>query len=385
MGARIHKAGWIMVEPGTWIENGEVTVFNGRIEALGKAVSRGGSLDHGPGVIMTSLINAHTHLSLSNLVGRIPPRLGFVEWVKKLIAERDDSHKDEIAAAAENAARTAKESGTGFLADVGPWKTGAQALERAGLDGMVFEEVLGNTEMFPVLPCVSNGIRFSYAGHALHTTAPGVLRKLKAHADRCNTPFSIHLAESEAEVEFLAGVRGSWADLLASRGVAYGSWDIRSERPMVRAQRLGLLSPGTLAVHALQVDSKEMSVMAETGVSLCVCPRSNLALHGRLPKIGAFLSAGLLPALGTDSLASVSSLSLFDEMAFVSENYPHIKPETILAMATTYGAQALGRPDLGSVEPGSEARLIYVDVAARSAHTAATKLTTGDFNDVRWL
>jgi cytosine/adenosine deaminase-related metal-dependent hydrolase len=374
-----------MVEPGTWIENGEVEISRGRITAVGQSGSGSGKLDHGSGVIMPALINAHAHLSLSNLACRLLPGLLFLEWVKELIRERDHSSADEISTAAMDAALRAKQSGTGFIAEVGPLEPGLSALERARLHGMVFVEVLGNLLMAFPLPQSSDSVVFSYAGHALHTTSPDVLQLLKGLTVRLNQPFSIHLAESEAETVFLAGARGEWADLLGSRGVDFRCWDIRNERPIARAERFGLLSPGTLVVHALQVNREEISALAQCGVSLCVCPRSNLALHGRLPDIDAFLSAGLRPALGTDSLASTASLNMFDEMAFVADHYRGLAPDTILAMATTFGATALGRPELGSVKPGRAARLIYVDMTADSAYSAASKLVTGDFKEVRWL
>ena len=45
------------------------------------------------------------------------------------------------------------------------------------------------------------------------------------------------------------------------------------------------------------------------------------------PLIEEFLDAGINVALGTDSLASSPSLNLFEEMAFVADNYPGLRPE----------------------------------------------------------
>ena len=72
-------------------------------------------------------------------------------------------------------------------------------------------------------------------------------------------------------------------------------------------------------------------------------------------------------------------------MSFVADNYAGLSPETVLAMATINGAEALGRPDLGSVEPGQAARLIYIELTANSAPTVASQLVTGEYNEVRWL
>ena len=219
-------------------------------------------------------------------------------------------------------------------------------------------------------------------GHGLHTTAPEVLQSLKTFALERNNLFSIHLAESEAETEFLSSGRGIWADFLASRGIDFSHWDLTSERPVQRALRLGLLGAGTLAVHLLQATRAEWTALSDTGTSVCLCPRSNFLLHNRLPDIKSCLAAGLAPALGTDSLASSPTLSLFDEMAFITEQYADLAPDTLLAFATINGAKALARTDLGTVEPGRRARSDLCRhrghfTESRCASTGGRKTATG--------
>ena len=78
-----------MVDPETWIENGIVEVSDGRVVSVGRADMRTGTTDHGPGVIMPALGNAHTHLSLSYLKDRVDTENGFIPWVKSLIHLRE--------------------------------------------------------------------------------------------------------------------------------------------------------------------------------------------------------------------------------------------------------------------------------------------------------
>jgi aminodeoxyfutalosine deaminase len=382
---RLHKAKWVMVEPEVWIENGIVEVPSGRISAVGKAHAGADVQDHGEGVILPALINAHTHLSLSCLSDRLRPGIGFVEWVKELIEARTAFSPQQILTASIQAADLARQTGTGLVAEVGPWEPGAEAITRAGLEGIVFLEMLGNCPTLPDVPDNRNGLSFSYAGHALHTTAPETLRVVKAAAAIRECVCTFHLAESDAETEFLSTGAGSWADLLRDRGIDFTDWDLRSERPVARAERLGLLSPGTLAVHCLDVDRNDVNVLTRSGASICVCARSNLALHGRLPLIEKFLDAGINVALGTDSLASSPSLNLFEEMAFVADNYPGLRPEVILGMASINGAKALRRADLGTIKPGQTARLIFVELEADSAEGAAQQLVSSRPTGVEWL
>ncbi len=80
-----HRAGWVMVEPDVWLENGVVEIANDRITAVERSRAGDDAVDHGPGVILPALINAHAHLSLSALAGKIDTSRGFMSWVKDLI------------------------------------------------------------------------------------------------------------------------------------------------------------------------------------------------------------------------------------------------------------------------------------------------------------
>jgi aminodeoxyfutalosine deaminase len=380
-----HKAKWVMTQADLWIENGFVEISDGRVSAVGKANAGTPYEDHGAGVILPALVNAHTHLSLSRLADLAKSGLSFIDWVEKLIEARAALSQEEILTASVAAAKRAKDTGTGLAGEVGTTEPGLTSLTEAGLEGVVFEELLGSSPAVPSLAQDSETVRFSYAGHALHTTSPKTLKTLKGLTAGRSSVFSLHLAESDLETEFLCGGAGPWAELLDSRGIDYSDWDLAAETPVERAQRLGLLGPWTLAVHVLQADRGDFETLAQTGTSVCVSPRSNMILHGRLPDIGAMLAAGINPALGTDSLASNSTLSLFDEMAFTAENYRDLRPDTILAMAGPYGAKALGRPDAGRIRVGDRARLIYVDVDAGSAEEAALQLVANKPEWVDWL
>ena len=130
-------------------ENGIVEVTSGRISAVGKAHAGADAHDHGSGVILPALINAHTHLSLSCLSDRLRPGIGFVEWVKELIEARTAFSPQQIFTAAIQAADRAETDGyRPSPAKVGPWEPGAESITRAGLQGIVFLEMLGNSTAF---------------------------------------------------------------------------------------------------------------------------------------------------------------------------------------------------------------------------------------------
>ena len=216
------------------------------------------------------------------------------------------------------------------------------------------------------------GLHRSVAGHAPHTTSPDLIRYLKQQTRQHHLPFSIHVAESTDETEFITTHQGSWAAFLTERGIDTSDWSLPSRSPVQHLHDLGILDGETLAVHLIDLDDGDLDIIAKTGAVPVICPRSNMNLHGRLPDLprllrrldgtGAGESRKLgLPALGTDSLASTKSLNLFDEMAFIANRFPEIRPSQILTMATLNGARALGFDGLtGTLDVGKRGSFIYL-------------------------
>ena len=89
------------------------------------------------------------------------------------------------------------------------------------------------------------------------------------------------------------------------------------------------------------------------------CPRShNYFGHSPFP-FDRLRSLGFNACLGTDSLASNESLSLFDEMRAFQKDFPLVSPEEILQMATVNPARALRQENaMGQIRTGFRADLI---------------------------
>jgi cytosine/adenosine deaminase-related metal-dependent hydrolase len=319
---------------------------------------------------MPGLVNAHVHLELTALRGKIPFTGGFRAWVRELLARRDAAGSDRLLAAARTGAAELLETGTLAVGEISTLGITRDLCRDLNLAGVWFREVLGMALPEETGPDGDGGesLRSSLAAHAPHTTAPELLASVKSLTRDLGLPMSIHLAESLDESEFIRTGTGPWAEFLQERGIRVSDWPIPSRSPVAYLDRLHLLDPLTLAVHLLDVDDRDLDILERRGCPVVVCPRSNLNLHGRCPDIPHFLARGFLPALGTDSPASVDSLSLFDEMAFVASRCPGTDPRQLLAMATTNGARALGMEALaGTLDPGKPAFFIYLPLTAASS------------------
>ncbi len=359
-----HRARWIMIEPGHFVENGRVTVHENRILDIGKynhAGSGGATIDHGPGILMPALVNAHTHIALDDSARPLAGD-GFIPWVEGVIDHRNRQSAEAAQRMVIRGIHALMASGTALVGEFGPHIAVDRALRTAGLGAIVWTECLGNDRDLPPLPEDKGCVQHAWAAHAPHTTSPFLLKRIQGADARIGRRFCLHLAESREEVAFLMNGKGDWADFMTGRGINFSGWDCFGKGPVQLALDLGLLDRNTLAVHLLEMSSSEMDALARTGAHVCLCPRSNWALHRKLPDIPALMKRGVNPAIGTDSLASVGSLSLFDEMRFIHERYPGLHPDTLLRFGTINGARALGYGDIGSIRPGNRIPILYVDL-----------------------
>ena len=126
----------------------------------------------------------------------------------------------------------------------------------------------------------------------------------------------------------------------------------------------GLLGPDVLASQAVQVTPEEREILARRKVRLAHMPLSNGEVGGGIAPFPDYLQAGLNCGLGSDGYIN----NMFEVMrgAFLMHKAHRQDPGVMSArdvyrMATSGGADALGRPDLGRLAPGASADIIAID------------------------
>lgn len=327
--------------------------------------------DLGDVCLAPAVINAHCHLQLSHLAGKTRWGDGFSAWLESLIAHlREPLSVEAVTEACEDMAAR----GTGHVGDFAGEGLALvdAAARRAGLGITHFCEWFGMDAPFidavrpwpprcraaleqdddrPVADVsVPLEARCAPAGHALYSTAPDVLRDARQWCAAKGRVFALHLAESPEETELLVSGSGPLAELYAGI-VLPDDWQAPGMRPLACAMKLGLLGPGTLAVHGVQLDTQEMTVLAASGAALCLCPRSNRHLGvGESPFLSA-VESNALCCLGTDGLTSNTDLDVRREAVFLREACD-APPEALLRLLTVNAAEALRLPCGGRLEPG---------------------------------
>lgn len=374
---RIHSAPWIVPVSRLPIKAGGIAVSHGKILAVGELPQvrqqypLAEVVDHPHTVLTPALINSHIHLELSHLAALavVPLDTTFTGWISRLLELRDSL--GAVGVQAEQAALEIIEqqyrSGVSVLADVGNTSIGCNLA--ASFPGVLFpyKEYLGLAEstLSKNLQRLDQENETTLcSGHAPYSTHPRLLQHLKARATALGQVFPVHTAEPAAEGEMIRQGRGEMVDFVRQRGFWDDSFTPRGKGGSVHYLRdLGILDHRTLCVHAIHVADEEIRIMAGEGVKVCLCPGSNHFLQTGKAPVRDYLDSGILPALGTDSLASNPKLSLWREMRILAESHPTVMPSEIFKMATLGGAEALGLGHrLGALEPGKDADLLAVPI-----------------------
>ena len=109
--------------------------------------------------------------------------------------------------------------------------------------------------------------------------------------------------------------------------------------------------------------------MADTGTGLSHCPAPAVLGGFNILDIPAMERAGMRLSLGCDGSATNDGSNLLESlrMAYLMQAFQSKErggcptPYEMLKIATTGGAEALGRDDLGSLESGKGADLFMID------------------------
>lgn len=378
---KIISSEWVIPVDKPVIHNGSLVIADGLIADIGRreeilANHPGIDETRYPAVLMPGLINAHIHLELSHL-GNIPeplPQQTFTDWIGELLVKRADAVSSEERSAAFSAllhdlygsgVLLAADTGNEFLSELhNPTTEGWPKIER-----MV--EYLGpDRQACLVARQKISGLddRIAVTGHAPYSTGPDLLQYIKGRCRRLNQIFSIHTAESAAELLFLRSNTGIFRDFLEERNRWDGTFSVAAvgfSGTIEYYDHLGILDAMTLLVHCVHVSDKELLLIAERGAHICLCPGSNRFLRVGRPPVAKMVEAGILPALGTDSPASNRVIDLWREMQILAADNQEIDHEKIFAMATLGGARALhAEKDCGSLAAGKKARLLHVSSPA---------------------
>ncbi len=144
-------------------------------------------------------------------------------------------------------------------------------------------------------------------------------------------------------------------------------------RPGQYAEDLGWTGDDVWHAHCVRLDSSEIDLFARSRTGVAHSPCSNCRLGSGIAPVRAMRDAGVKVALGVDGSASNDAGNLVAEarqmmlLQRVSRGADAMGAREALEIATLGGAQVLGRPDCGSLEPGKRADIAVWDLSGIEA------------------
>lgn len=360
---------WVGACDADVLEGGVVDVADGRVLWAGRAEDAPEHPTVSPrdvsGLLMPGFVNTHCHTPMVLLrgageglpvdrwlteviwprEGRLTPEdvywgmaLGSAELLSNGITTSVEMYfyADQVALAASNA---------GLRCMVTPPVIEEAVLGRLGTVDDQFRNATELAREWSASDVISIGL----GPHSVYALSEDVLRETARIGAAQELLLHIHLAEQSYENDLC----------LERHGLSLVSY----------LEEIGMLDSHLLIAHGVWLSDDDQATLAEYSLGVAHCPASNGRHASGIAPVVDFRQHGIPVGLGTDGPASHSRLDMFTEMRLAirmarlrGQDAELLTPREVLAMATSEGAAALARSDIGMLEPGRWADMANIAV-----------------------
>ncbi len=362
---KVIRDGWIVTQNSKReIVRGDVVIDGDDIVSVGGKYNGSADveIDAKGDIVMPGMINTHTHVAMSVMKGVVDDLTfqGFLDNVFRIDSDRTDGDLD---VGTKLGCMEMMRGGTTTFVDLYYSEDViAKAVEEAGIRGVLCWCTLDEQFTTQKGNPVDNAKHFVSTHKGKRKIIPSIgLQGVYVCGEETCVRASEFAKEQDIPLNFhLSETRGEVNDLKRDKGM----------RPIEWLNSIGALNSNMVAAHSAWLTMNEVRIMGEAGMSVSLCPVSNMKLAtGGVAPVPEFLTNGVNVSLGTDSNTSNNSLDMFSEMKICgllqksSRWDPTITPaQQLLDFATINGAKAIGMEDkLGSIEAGKYADIVILD------------------------
>jgi cytosine/adenosine deaminase-related metal-dependent hydrolase len=344
-------------------------------------------IEHHKGIIVPGFVNAHCHLELSHMAGKLAPRQGLISFLTKVIKQRS-ADESIILQAMSDADKTMQDNGIVAVGDISNNILSKSIKEASDLHyhtfveflsfdphkaGLVYKKVLELLRDFSPLPA-------SLAPHAPYSVSKDLLKLFQKNTEGHAELTTMHNQESDDENELYRYKKGKFLDFYTSLNLNIDFFKPQARNSIQSVVPLFASRQRVLLVHNTYTSLKDIyfANRFNRDIHWCFCPNANLFIEGRLPKIEMFQFHDFNITVGTDSLASNEKLCILSELKVIKEHFPSLSFAETIRWATINGARFLGVDHkFGSIEQGKTPGLNLI------TNTVGMELTSG--SEVRKL
>ncbi len=388
----IRHADWVIAwDPATerhrYLRDADVAFAEGRVVHVGPTfagrVAR--ELDGRARLVMPGLVDVHCHPGDEALAKGLfddtgsPGLYGHALYQLSGLIEPDAA---AIAASAQMTLAELLQSGVTTVVDLSaPWDGWLDLLDQSGLRAYagpgfrqarwdassgwrvdyVWDRAGGRKRFERALEVVDAAIAHPsdrlgavIAPAQIDTCDEALLRDAHAAAAAREIPLTLHAAQTMVEFD----------ELMRRHGQSAPQW----------LDRIGVLDRRLTLGHGIFLDhhswtrlrsADDLALLAERGTSIAHCPVTFARSGVTLESLGGYRRAGVNVTLGTDSYPA-NMLEEMRQAVYCARIAAKTVFDTgvgeVFEAATTGGARALGRSDIGRLAPGARADLVTVDL-----------------------
>ncbi len=355
-----------------------ITKNDGEIEAIINEDDIVEDIEIFKGILTPGFINAHCHLELSHMKDLIPEKTGLVDFVYKVVSERHFA-EEEIQNAIETAEDEMLLNGIVAVGDICnnlltlPQKQKQRLayynfIETSGwllaIAQPRFERALNLYKEFSTTNYKLQTTNSSIVPHAPYSVSDELWKLISPFFE--NKVASIHNQETLFEDEFFLHGTGDFVRMYQLMNI-----DNTHHQPTNKSSLQSYFSKlskatSVILVHNTFTKQEDVDYIKQKSanhlVSFCICINANKYIENTVPPIELLKNNDCNIVLGTDSLASNSSLNLLDEMKTIQKEFPGISLNNMLQWGTINGARSLQMEKvLGSFENGKKPGVVLIE------------------------
>lgn len=366
-----------------------LTDEKGLVEAIVPRSEAGEEIREVPGILSPGFVNAHCHLELSHMKGRIPEHTGLPEFILKIVSERHHP-EEEILAAIASAEAHMIDQGILAVGDISNNHLTAVQKAKRNLAYYTFVEISGwkpeiaeprfsnaqkVMEQFrritnaasPKSPHrMLNPLQTSFSPHAPYSVSRELWEMMMPYFE--GNTVTIHNQETPAENELFQKGSGAFVQMYQAMNIDQahftptGKNSLPSYFPQLQRAKNVLLVHNTTTTEADMDFAAATAKANQQSLYYALCVNANLYIENTVPPIELLRSKNASIVLGTDSLSSNHQLSILSEMQTITKHFPLIPLEELLQWATSNGASALQMDaQFGSISPGKKPGIIVIE------------------------
>ncbi|MDP4207587.1 MAG: amidohydrolase family protein [Bacteroidota bacterium] len=316
------------------------------------------------GIITPGFVNTHTHLELSHLKGCVDKHTGLLGFIRNIGRLRGVASSEEDFRKAD---RLMRQNGIVAAGDISNCDDSFRVKASSPIKYFTFIELFG-VQSDIAADKISQGMALynqlrnydlsaAVSPHAPYSMSDRLWELLVSLGREQNSIWSVHNQETFDENRLFVDKSGAFVDFLNFVDPQFQSWLPKGCTSFQYCKQFYKELQKVLLVHNTFTSKEDITALADIKdkIVFVLCPNANLYIENCLPDIDLLRNSGCLVAVGTDSLASNTNLSVLEELKTLQHNFSQLTLQELVSWGTINGAKALGfDKDLGSISKGKK-------------------------------